>query len=233
MSNHNNFDPLVNSLGTFEITHLKDLSVRLSITFDNGDERLITVHIRPTNHLFSRKPEDEDWLNRADLTSKKLWLTSYVHHEANFQQTIEPLKVKEHRVFCEEKWNESFYLPEFARLIEENPSQTTVLANEGDEKTCLSGIMEIDDRPDEVYLVFFSLKKVNSKEVNMLIESGYCVSKQEHGKAKRLISSDRSGKKPFLIVIRNIQEGRFPLESKTVKKRKNSQRKGKAKSKKP
>lgn len=232
MSNNNDFDPLVNTLGTFEIAHLKDLSAQFTIIFDNGDERLITVHMRPTNHLFSRKPSDEDWSTRALLTSQKLWLTSYVHHEANFQKTINPLEVKEHRIFCREKWEESFYFPDFVRLIQEKPSQTTVLANDGDDKTCLSGIIEIEDRPDEVYLVFFSLKKVNSKEVNMLIESGYCVSKEEHKKAQRLLSNNRDGKKPLITVIKNIQEGRLPLESKSVKKRTNNQKK-RAKSKKP
>lgn len=231
--NNNDFDPLENSLGKFEIAHLKDLSIKLNITFDNGDERTITVNMRPTNHLFSREVVEEDWSNKSSLIKKQLWLTSYVHHEANFQSVISPTRIKEHRIFCEDKWSDSFYFPEFVKLVEENPTQTTVLANEGDDKTCLSGIFEVENYPDKVYLVFFTLKKVNSKEVNMLIESGYCVSKEEHNKARRLISNDRDGKRPFLIVIKNIQEGRLPLEGKKVTKRKNNLKKKKAKSKKP
>lgn len=215
MSRGNDFDPLINDSGEFKIDHLKDLSLDIDIEFDNGDTRTIKVHMRPTNHLFSRSVDDQDWCNRPSLEKSGYWLTSYIHHEGNYQQVKHnPPKVKEHRIFCHEKWSDSFFFPDFFQILSQQPAQTTVLANEGDSKTCLSGILEIENRPTDVYLVFFTINKINSKEVNMLIESAYCVSKEEHVKAKRLLSSKRDNKKPFIIVLKNILEGRLPLESK-------------------
>lgn len=196
----NDFDPISTDAEDFDIAHLKDLKIVLDVTFGNSETRPITVHMRPTNHLFSRAVEVADLNQEALLESKGYWLKSYVHYEGNYQQIKDtPPKLKENRIFCKTKWLDSFYFPSFVELLQEQPVNTTVLANKGDDKTCLSGILEIEDKPDEVYLAFFTLTKVNSKEVNMLIASAYCVSKQDHEKAKRLISSDREDKKPFII----------------------------------
>lgn len=211
----NDFDPILTVNGEFKIEHLKGHKLVLDVMFSNKDTRQITVHMRPTNHLFSRKVIDVDWAGRSDLEKKGYWLKSYVHHEGNYQQIKNnPRALKENRIFCEQKWSESFFFTDFVRLLEEKPSKITVLANEGDNKTCLSGLLELESRPDEAYLVFFTLTKVNSKEVNMLITSAFCVSKEEHRKAKRLISSSREDKKPFIIILINVLEGRLPLESK-------------------
>lgn len=150
----------------------------------------------------------------------------------SFYQKIkdDPPKIKEHRIFCNDKWTDSFLFPTFVLLIEEKPSHIIILANSGDSKTCLSGILELEDKDDEAYLVFFSLTKVNSKEVNMLIESAYCVNKNDHHKAKRLLEpSKKNDAKPFIIVLKNVMEGRKPLDSKkqngrAYKRKKKSQR---------
>lgn len=96
--------------------------------------------------------------------------------------------------------------------MQNDPTQVTVLANPGDEKTCLSGILNLVDRPDDVYLVFFTLTKINSKEANMLIESAYCVSKTTHYKAQKLLNK-KDDTKPFIIALKNVMEGRKPMES--------------------
>lgn len=227
----NDFDPVSTEDGDFSIEHLKDHKLVLDVEFGNAETRSITVHMRPTNHLFSREVEPEDSKQRSPLEEKGYWLKSYVHYEGNYQQIKDtPPVLKENRIFCQEKWLDSFYFPSFVILLQEQPVNTTVLANRGDDKTCLSGILEIEDKPDKAYLVFFTLTKVNSKEINMLIASAYCVSKQEHEKAKRLISCQREDKKPFIIIIRNILEGRLPLESKKQNNRAHKMKKKKKKS---
>ncbi len=228
MSRGNDFEPVITASGVFEIGHLKDLSIVFEVLFNNGDTRPITVHMRPTNHLFSRAVTEDDWPNRATLDASGLWLKSYVHHEGNYQRIKDdPRVIKEHRIFCEEKWTDSFFFPEFVELLTKEPSKTTVLANAGDSKTCLSGILELDDRPDEVYLVFFTLTKVNSKEVNMLISSAYCVQRLEHDKAKRLLAPKRDEVKPFIVVLKNVLEGRKPLEGQKQSRRAHRRKKKK------
>ncbi|EGR0997157.1 hypothetical protein EHJ37_19730 [Vibrio parahaemolyticus] len=230
MAKNNDFDPLLVDGKEYSIEHLKDLSLALDVHFDNGDTRKITVNMRPTNHLFSRGYTDDDKQNFAALNKSGELLKSYVHHEGNYQKLKgEPPTLKEYRVFCKEKWGDSFLFPKFVDLITENPAQVTVLANAGDNKTCLSGILNIEDREGEVYLVFFSLTKVNSKEVNMFIESAYCVKSEENHKAKKLLSPSRDDAKPFVIVLKNILEGRKPMEGRKVtgraKKRKKKSKK--------
>ncbi|MCG7556257.1 hypothetical protein [Pseudoalteromonas sp. Of11M-6] len=225
MTKNNNFDPIKVDDNEYKIDHLKDLSLIIDMDCQNGDTRPITVHMRPTNHLFSREVTDDDKANRAKLEGSGHWLNSYIHHEGNYQQVKTPPKIKESRIFCKEKWEYSFLFPKFVALIEETPSHVTVLANAGDDKTCLSGILEIEDRPEEVYLVFFVLTKINSKEASMLIESAYCVDPNVNSKAKKLINPARDDSKPFVIALRNVMEGRKPLESKKQNSRAHKRRK--------
>jgi hypothetical protein len=231
LSRNNDFDPIFVDAVKHDIGHLKDLQLVFDVRFSNGDIRPITVHIRPTNHLFSREVKDEDYSIKAVLEANGYWLKSYVHNEGNYQSVKgSPATLKEHRIFCHEKWGDSFYFPQFVKLLGEKPAQTTVLANAGEEKTCLSGFWEISSRPDYVYLIFFTLTKINSKELNMLIESAYCVSKLTHGKARRLLESSPDDAKPFIIVLQNIQEGRKPLEGQKKSKRSHKMKKKKLKS---
>lgn len=222
IKHNNDFDPLHVNGEVYCISHLKDLSIILNVTFENGDTRPITVHMRPTNHLFSREVTTDDEANQVALESLGYWLKSYVHHEGNYQQVKgPPLKLKESRIFCYEKWTDSFLFPEFVGLLNQQPTQITVLANAGDDKTCLSGILELSERPGMVYLVFFSFTKVNSKEVNMLVESAYCVCRLTNRKAKKLLEPNqhRDEARPFIIALKNVMEGRKPLENVNRNKR--------------
>jgi hypothetical protein len=209
---NNDFDALVIDGIERSISHLKNLSVLIDVQFSNGDTRTIRIHMRPTNHLFSREETAADKANRPALASQGYLLTSYVHCEGNFQQLkgTSPA-IKEHRIFCEMKWADSFYFPQFVELIQTVPIHVTVLANPGDEKTCLSGILDLADKPDDVYLVFFTLTKTNSREVNMLIESAYCVNKATHHKAQKLLTNG-GDVKPFIVALKNVMEGRKPME---------------------
>jgi hypothetical protein len=220
LSNENDFDPIQVESETYDISHLKDMKLVFDIEFSNGDTRPITVHMRPTNHLFTREVKDEDYANRATFEALGYWLRSYVHNEGNYQSVKgEPLKLKEYRIFCHEKWLDSFFFPRFVKHLGEQPAKTTVLANAGDVKTCLSGILQLEEKVDDVYLVFFTLNKINSKEINMLIESAYSVPKNTHLKAQLLLAPKKDDAKPFIVVLRNVQEGRLPLEGMKKNKR--------------
>ncbi|OEE10166.1 hypothetical protein [Aliivibrio fischeri] len=213
MTDRNTFTPIL-VLGTeYPIAHLKDLKITLCIEFSNGDSRDITIHTRPTNHLYSRAVSNEDKLNKAVLISEGSLLRSYVHREGNYQAVVdEPLKIKEERVFCIDKWRQSYLFPSFVTQVQENYSQVSVLANKGDEKTCLSALLTVPEYDDHVYLVFFHLHKVNSKEVNMMIESAFLVERTAH-KAQKLITPKSNEAKPFVVIVKNILENRKPFES--------------------
>lgn len=212
LTKNNDFDALLINGIQRSISHLKNLSALIGVRFSNGDTRAIRIHVRPTNHLFSREETVADKAHRTTLASQGYLLTSYVHHEGNFQQLKgTPPAIKEHRIFCELKWTDSFYFPQFVELIQNIPTHVTVLANPGDEKTCLSGILELADKPDDVYLVFFTLTKTNSREVNMLIESAYCVNRDTHHKAQKLLTSN-GDVKPFIVALKNVMEGRKAME---------------------
>lgn len=230
MTDRNTFTPIL-VLGTeYPIDHLKNLKIVLCIEFTNGDSRDITIHTRPTNHLYSRSVANEDKLNKAVLISEGAWLRSYVHREGNYQAVVgEPLKMKEERIFCAEKWHQSYLFPSFVAQIQENYSQVSVLANNGDEKTCLSALLTVPECDEHVYLVFFHLHKVNSKEINMMIESAFLVEKTAH-KAQKLITPKSNEAKPFVIIVKNILENRKPFES--IKQSKSKYKRKKQKQKK-
>lgn len=236
MTQNNDFEALVIDGVEHDIKHLKDLNLVIDVAFENGDARPIKVHMRPTNHLFSREKMAADEHNKSTLITTGYWLKSYVHHVGNYQHVKGPPHIlKEIRVFCHQKWADSFLFPSFVTLLSQKPEQITILANAGNDKTCLSGILEIDGREGEVYLVFFSFTKVSSKEVNMLIESAYCVDGETHSKAKRLInpSKGKEDVRPFITVLKNVMEGRKPLEGVKKSKRQHKMKKGAPKCKKP
>ncbi len=216
LKKNNEFSPIIVDGVSYKIEHLKDKSFVVDVRFANGDTRSITVWLRPTNHLFSRKVTDNDKSNKSKLEKDGAWLVSYQHYDGNYQAVKgTPPKVKEFRIFCAEKWECSKIFPSFVDFIAEEPRSVTALANinKGDEKTCLSGLLHLPDRPDEVYLVYFSLFKINSKEANMIIESAYCVDRNKDFKAKKLIAADKNDVKPFIVVLKNVMEGRKPFES--------------------
>ncbi len=200
------------------ISHLKNLRVKIDVIFDNGDTRTITVHMRPTNHLFTRSVTLADEQAKESLIAKGLWMTNYDHQDCD-KQNNSKLKVKEHRIFCPEKLKGSLNFPEFVTLLAQNPKKITVLANPGDIKTCLSGTLKAVTPNACAFLVFFTLHKVNSKEANMIIETAFCVNSLEHGKARKLFHAKKSGEaKPFVMILKNVMEGRKPMEN--SKKRK-------------
>lgn len=230
MTTYNNFNPVVVAGTSYPISHLCNLNIELSIEFSNGDERAINVHMRPTNHLYSRKAEAADYAQKSTLDNAGAWLRSYVHRSGNYQAVdTANLQLKEERVFCYQKWEQSTLFPEFVSYVTKHPSQLSVLANPGDDKTCLSALVTVPGELDKVYLVFFSLHKVNSKEVNMLIESAFLVLKEESEKAKKLLKPKEGDSLPFIIIIKNVLEGRKAFE--TLKRSKKSYKRKKKKNK--
>ncbi|MCM2529698.1 hypothetical protein NDN17_14430 [Shewanella algae] len=232
MSHQNSFDPIMVDNIEYPIEHLKGLQLILTVIFGNKDSRDIEINVRPTNHLYSRAVVNEDHSNKESLVNSGHWLVSYEHSLGNYQNVKNPQKVKENRIFCTSKWEQSHLLPTFINLIKQNPKEITVLANDGDTKTCMSAILNIEDQPDEIYVVFFILTKVNSKELNMLIESGYCLRKDDNRKAPRILSKNKHvDRKPFIVVVKNVMEGRLPFENQQQNKRRGKQKQKKQKQK--
>lgn len=221
---NNDFQPIKIGDDVYPIAHLKGLGFVLQLEFGNGDIREVSVFVRPTNHVFSRSKTADD----EELRNSQHWLTSYTHETGNYQAVPHNAQVKEHRIFCPKKWAESHNLPLFIEKLAAQPTRITVLANAGDDRTCLSGLVETDNT--NVYLVFFTLHRLTSKTANMLIESAFCVDRTAH-KAQLLINHKNTTAKPFVIVLRNVLEGRKPMVSPKTSKR-TKQMKQKAKNKK-
>ncbi|MEZ8383208.1 hypothetical protein AB6C98_05830 [Vibrio splendidus] len=231
-----NFTPLMVNGTKHDIIHLQNLLMKIDIECSNGDTRKVTVYTRPTNHLYTREVYDSDIPNLQALKANGELIRSYVHDSGNYQRVKVPLRRKEDRVFCQIKYNDNKNFPTFVKEVEENPNTLSVLANSGDEATCLSGMLRLAGQPDIAYLVFFKLEKVSSKVVNMLIETGFCVDMNDpvarsKNKVKRLMTPKKriqDDRKPFVKILLNVLEGRKPFENKVQKQKKTQQKKGKA-----
>jgi hypothetical protein len=209
----------------------------INVTLNNNEVRKVTVFVRPTNHLYTRKYDVvTDHPNRPALMSSGELIVSYQHQTHNFHEVKDTYQWKEDRIFCATKFDDNKLLPTFVSETEKAPSKLTVLANAGDEQTCLSGLLEIDGRENEVYLVFFKLRKVKGNQVNMLIDTAYCVdmsnpnarSRDKVNKLKASKGRYDTDKRPFIKLLLNVVEGRKPFESPTTKRKKVKLKKTKA-----
>ena len=194
----------------YSLSHLESLSI-LFEEFELESKQVIpvSIHVRPTNHLYTRRFEPDS----DSLASSRL-ITRYDHYEGNFQAVKEPLKIStEKRIFCHEKYEASKRLPDFITHVKEN-NPKCVLANKGDTRTCLSTLIAAQQENSDqslYYLVMFKLHKVNSKNINMLIETAFIVNADDD-RAKRIKHSQEADKKPFIILARNILANREPFE---------------------
>ena len=207
----------------YSLKHLEGLSIeKADFERESGQTAPLTIHIRPTNHLYSRKFEDTDLLSSPRL------LLRFNHNEGNYQSVKHPPKISsERRIFCNDKYEASKLFPAYIDYLKvKNPH--CVLANRGDTRTCLSALIEVGESNSDYYLVIFKLHKADSKNLNMLIETAFIIDKDDD-RAKRITEAHSSEKKPFLLLARNILAGRGPFEkrkqSKSVKKKRKDKKK--------
>jgi len=214
MSNtQNGFDDVVftesGAVQQYSLSHLEDLSIHFE-EFELESKQIVpvSIHVRPTNHLYTRKFES----NSDSITSPRL-ITRYEHHDGNFQAVKEPPTIStEKRIFCDEKYEANKRLPDFIKHVQEN-NLKCMLANRGDTRTCLSALIEAQQENNDqnlYYLVMFKLHRVDSKTINMMVETAFIVNADDH-RAKRIKNGPEADKKPFKILVRNILAKREPF----------------------
>lgn len=190
----------------------------------------LKVYIRPTNHLYSRRPEKGvDNLTKLSATGELL--LRYEHAEGNYQAVKEGMISPEKRIFCLIKYEQSFMFPSFVQSLQQNPSQLCILPNPGDRRTCLSALVKLPEpwNNNDLYLVIFRLHKINSREINMLIETAFVVLPNDN-RAERLTAHRyKDDRKPFLVLLRNVLAGRLPFEGKAKTAAKKAYKKKKRK----
>lgn len=199
------------------LSHLENLYIVIDdFQLDNGNKTKLTVHMRPTNHLYSRRfePASDD---EALLTQTGELLLRYEHEEGNYQAVRHgaPVISTEKRVFCEKKYEQSMLFPAFVESLKQRLSSVCVLANSGDVRSCLSALWVLPSpyAQEDFYIVIFKLTKCNGNEINMLIETAFVVDANDF-RVKRLTEKrHRQDQKPFLVILRNVLGGRKPFDS--------------------
>lgn len=230
----NGFDDLIiNRDGEelpFSLSHLMDKSIEIpEFQLDSNHVVHLVVHMRPTNHLYSRK-FDPDQDNYAALQATGKLLRRYEHHDGNFQAVTRERKLSSDiRVFCRVKHEASLLFQDFVEYMSQNLSDICVLPHAGNKKTCLSALMTLPDPHPGTnnYVVLFSLHKVNSKTINMLIETAF-IATDDDWRVKLLTGgAQKDNAKPFLVLLRNVLAGRAPFEGKAKRSAKKGYKKKK------
>ncbi|HCZ9068405.1 TPA: hypothetical protein O4G11_003624 [Proteus mirabilis] len=219
MNIQNGFNDLVFNIDGKEkqlsLKHLSNLSLEIKdFRLENNSLVDIVIHMRPTNHLYSRRFDpDNDDAEKLNQTGELLF--RYEHHEGNFQSVKDGIISSEKRVFCEKKYEQSKMFPLFVRELSLHPSSICVLANPGDDRSCLSALWALPSpySSDEKYIVIFKLNKVNSTTINMLVETAFVVKNDDFRVKKISDSKYRHGQKPFFVILKNILAGRKPFDS--------------------
>ena len=203
----------------FSLKHLDNHFIVISEFLLESNQTVdLKVYIRPTNHLYSRRPET-GVDNLTNLSATGELLLRYEHAEGNYQAANEGMISSEKRIFCPIKYAQSLMFPHFAQSLQQNPSQLCILPNPGDRRTCLSALVKLPEpwNDSDLYLVIFRLHKVNSREINMLIETAFVVQTNDN-RAERLTETKfKDDRKPFLVLLRNVLAGRLPFEGKAKK----------------
>jgi hypothetical protein len=214
---------------THSLSHLRDLCIDINgFVFENNVVDNIKIFVRPTNHVYSRK-FDSVTDNTKRLKENGELIIKYEYHEDNPSKLKKdahglPAVSTDVRVFCHDKYTSSYNIPAFVESLGNYPSKFCVLANKGDDRTCLTGLFEFPqgERDNNCFIVLFKLHRINSRELSMVIETAFIV---EHSdlRARRIIAEDTG--KPFLVIIKNIFAKRRPFEGAAQKRSKKKYKK--------
>ena len=221
MTVQNGFNDLVfvtsSGVTKLGLGHLENLSIEINdFQLENGSTNTVTVHMRPTNHLYSRRfdPASD---NEAILKKTGELLLRFEHEDGNYQAVKRgtPVVSTEKRVFCDKKYAQSKLFPAFVESLKARLSTICVLANSGDARSCLSALWVLPSpyKQDDFYIVIFKLTKLNGKEINMLIETAFVVAEDDFRVKKLTDKRNRQDQKPFLVILRNVLAGRKPFDS--------------------
>ena len=234
MTAQNGFNDLVFLTGSgvkrLGLGHLENLSIEIEdFQLENGSTTSVTVHMRPTNHLYSRR-FDPSSDNEVELKKTGELLLRFEHDDGNYQAVKRgtPILSTEKRVFCDKKYAQSKLFPAFVESLKKRLSTVCVLANSGDARSCLSALWVLPSpyEQDDFYIVIFKLTKINGKEINMLIETAFVVDADDFRVKKLTSKQNKQDQKPYLVILRNVLAGRKPFDSpkKTKSKKQNAKR---------
>ena len=220
-----------NGVQLHSLEHLQDLTIEISaFNFENGVTDDVEIHVRPTNHVYSRKFE-HDTDNYANLSATGELIIKYEHYENNpsrvkLDLNQAPIISTDKRVFCPTKYNASKNIPAFIEDLNNFPNKFCVLANSGDDRTCLTGVFEFPEgnTNNNCYIVLFKLHRINTRELSMVIETAFIVEKTDFRAVK--IENDTGGK-PFLVIVKNIFAKRRPFVGPDKKRSKKKYKKNK------
>ena len=197
---------------SYPLSHLRGLRVTIKdLKRDDLSKVDVNIEVHPSNHLYSRKKEDED--NLDDLNRRG----------AVFYRPIsQASSKKETRIFCKEKYMASQFLKPLIMQLNKSPEKKCILANKYDKESCFSAVFDIKGNPNEAYLIIFKLKKVNSKKLIMSIDTGF-LSNVNNRHPLRVLKGNKSKELlPFSIIVRNVLQGRRPFDG--IRRSKNSVR---------
>ncbi|MBU2979864.1 hypothetical protein [Alteromonas sp. C1M14] len=213
----------------FPLDHLFDHVVKVE-NFKFEDQRIetISIEVRPTNHVYSRALERSD--NEKQLSDSGHLLIKYEHHEdrphiAKLDRYGQKIVSSDKRVFCSEKYLSSQNIPLFVKSLQESSSNFCILANKGDDRTCLTGFFEFEHGESEkhCYVVLFKLHRLSARDLSMVIETAFLVDEDDF-RVKLLQGKDT---KPFLIAVRNVFAKRPPFQGPALQKSKKGYKKKK------
>ena len=210
------------------LNHLRDLKITLNeFEFDNGLVKPIEIFIRPTNHVYTRALQGDD--NISVLKESNSLIIKYEHESHDtyiYKRDMRGNKIIscEKRVFCPKKYHSSLLLPVFVESLQSNFKKTCVLANKGDDKTCLCAHITLPEPYgyNDIYLVFFKLHKVNSQKINMIIETAFIVDKSNY---RIDLLGKKNNTKNLFVIIKNVFSGRLPFEGRSIKSSKKKYKK--------
>ncbi len=217
----------------FTLDHLFDHVIEIeNFRFEDQRTETISIEVRPTNHVYSRALVNSD--HELQLSYSGHLLIKYEHYEdrphiTKIDRDGSKIVSSDKRVFCLDKYLSSKNIPLFVESLQEYSTSFCVLANKGDDRTCLTGFFEFQHgkREKHCYVVLFKLHRLNARELSMVIETAFLVDEDDF-RVKLLQGRDT---KPFLVAVRNVFAKRPPFQGPALRKSKKSYKKKKQKNK--
>ncbi|MCG7550887.1 hypothetical protein [Pseudoalteromonas sp. Of7M-16] len=213
--------------GEYCIQHIYNHQIVLNnFEFDHGATGVVTVYVRPTNHVYSRALEVKD----CEISLRKTGeLLLKYEHEENDPSKLKlkngkPVISSDKRVFEINKYSSSHNIDGFIHHLQNFPNETVILANQGDDKQCLSALINFKHGSKDnyaAYIAIFKLHKLPKNSLSMVIETAFLVSETDF-RYENFIDSDNDKSKPLYVVLRNVLARRKPFEGKAKKNSKKS-----------
>lgn len=201
------------------LMHIYNLQITIpNFAFEDGRIDTVTIHVRPTNHVYSRALEKQkDDMDKLKKSGHLLLKYEHIPSDPT-QETPNKTLSSDIRVFCPEKYQASLLLTDFVQALNTHPKNICALANKGDDRTCLSALFKAQS-DSRFYVVLFRFHKKANNEASMVIETAF-LAEEDDFRVKMLKNpKNKPNTRPFLILLRNIFAGRRPFEGRSTPKK--------------